>query len=128
VPVIRWAERIVGRTKAREWILTGKDIGAQEAVNTGLVNKAVPLEELNGAAMEYAELIASKAPLPVRATKKAFLETVNMTAGEASNYIMAKYVPSLWTSEDYKNRIATVYTDVFFKEGKFPPNPKWEGK
>jgi enoyl-CoA hydratase len=108
--------------------LTGRDIGAEEAVSSGLVSKAVPLEELNSAVMEYAELIASKAPLPVRATKRAILETADMTASNASNYIMAKYVPSLWSSEDYKNRIASVYTDVFFEKGEFPPNPKWEGK
>jgi len=126
--MIRWAERIVGRTKAREWILTGRDIGAEEAVSSGLVTKAVPLEDLNSAVMEYAELIASKAPLQVRATKKGFLETANMPPGDASHYLMAKYNPFLWTTEDFRNRVATVYTDVFFKEGEFPPDPKWKGK
>jgi enoyl-CoA hydratase len=48
--------RIVGRMKAKELLLTGRNVDADEALEIGLVNKIVDAENL----MEYTEKIASQ--------------------------------------------------------------------
>lgn len=55
--------QMLGRGKAFEILLSGKDITAQEAAELGIVDKVVPLPELNEAALEIAKSFAEK---PVR--------------------------------------------------------------
>lgn len=47
--------RIVGVGRAKELILTGKTINAVEAERIGLINRVVPIEDLNRAAIAMAE-------------------------------------------------------------------------
>lgn len=61
--------RLVGEGKAKELILTGDAIDAQEALKIGLVNKVVPQEELLNAAKEMAEKILTKGPVAVKFAK-----------------------------------------------------------
>lgn len=72
-------QSLVGVRKAKEMILTSRLIGAEEALSCGLVNKVVPLEKLDEASMEMAEVIASKPPLSVRATKRIFARHDRLT-------------------------------------------------
>ncbi len=51
--------RIVGLQKAKELIFFGDDVSAADAERLGLVNKVVPLAELEAAAREWAERLAS---------------------------------------------------------------------
>jgi len=61
--------RLVGLGKAKELILTGDIITAQEALAIGLVNKVVPAEQLMNAAREMAAKILAKGPLAVKVAK-----------------------------------------------------------
>ena len=54
---------IIGIGRAFEFFFTNKRLDAKEAEEWGLVNKVVPLEELDKAAMEMAEKIAENYPL-----------------------------------------------------------------
>lgn len=63
--------RAVGVGIAKEMIYTGRNIKAPRAAEIGLVNKLVPLEELMGAAMKMASIIASNAPIAVASSKTA---------------------------------------------------------
>lgn len=77
--------RIVGAKKAKELILTGGMIGAEEAEKIGLVNRVVPQEGLMEAAMEMAKTITSKGQIAVRYAKTAInrgIET-DMDTGNA---------------------------------------------
>ncbi len=55
--------RAIGSFKAAELILTGRQLGAEEAERAGLVSRVVPASELRDDAQRTAEAIASK-PLP----------------------------------------------------------------
>ena len=62
--------RIVGVGRAKELILTGKTISALDAERIGLVNKVVPLEDLQNTARTWAEDIISNGPLAVGLAKR----------------------------------------------------------
>lgn len=66
--------RLIGRTRALEVILTGRRLRAVEALEMGLVNRVVPIDELMGAAEGIARTIAEKAPLAVALAKRALYE------------------------------------------------------
>ena len=64
--------RIVGQKKAREiWYLCDQ-YDAEEADKMGLVNKVVPLEELEETYVEWARKMIAKSPLALRMLKSSF--------------------------------------------------------
>lgn len=58
--------RLVGKGAALEVLLTGRHIGAGEALAIGLVNRVVPLPSLMSDAMTLAGELATKAPVAAR--------------------------------------------------------------
>ena len=60
--------------KAKEWILTGRMIRAQEANQAGLINLLTTREQIRQEAMAFAEKIAANAPLAVQYCKTALDE------------------------------------------------------
>jgi naphthoate synthase len=64
--------RIVGQKKAREiWYLCDQ-YDANEADKMGLVNKVVPLDQLEEAYVEWAKKMIAKSPLALRMLKSSF--------------------------------------------------------
>ncbi len=73
--------RIVGQKKAREiWYLC-RQYDAREALEMGLVNKVVPVEELEEEGFNWARRILSHSPLAIRLLKSAFNADVDGQAG-----------------------------------------------
>lgn len=73
--------RIVGQKKAREiWYLCHQ-YDAVEARDMGMVNKVVPLDELEAAGWQWAQEIMDKSPLAIRCLKAAFNADVDGQAG-----------------------------------------------
>jgi enoyl-CoA hydratase/carnithine racemase len=64
--------RAVPAKQAMEMLLTGEMIGAEHAARIGLVNRVVPAETLDEAAMALAQRIASRSAHTVRIGKAAF--------------------------------------------------------
>ena len=64
--------RNLGRKRAFEMLMTGDFIDAATAADYGLINQAVPAEELDAAVAELAGKIARKAPVAVRTGKQMF--------------------------------------------------------
>ena len=62
--------RTVGYARAKELIMTGRMIRAEEALAIGLVHQVVPAGEHLGAATRLAEEIAANAPLAVGLAKR----------------------------------------------------------
>ena len=61
--------RIVGQKKAREiWYLC-RQYNAQEALDMGLINKIVPVDELEAEGVQWAQEILSKSPIAIRFLK-----------------------------------------------------------
>jgi naphthoate synthase len=64
--------RIVGQKKAREiWYLC-RQYNAEEAEQMGLVNKIVPLDQLEEEGVRWAQEILAKSPIAIRCLKAAF--------------------------------------------------------
>lgn len=62
--------RAIGKAKAMEMCLTGRNMDAAEAERSGLVAKVVPLADLQAEALAMAETIAGMAPLAAIAVKE----------------------------------------------------------
>lgn len=71
---------------AMELLMTGEFVDAQEALRMGLVSKVVPQGQLVAKAQAMAEIIASRAPLAIRATKQLFYASLNMPLHQALTY------------------------------------------
>lgn len=68
---------------AMDMLLTGRRMDAAEAQSWGLINAAVPANELMPRAREYADRIVAVAPLSVAATKEIVRETAGQTVAQA---------------------------------------------
>jgi len=69
--------RAVGKFRAMRLLLTGRKIGAAEALSIGLVSEVVPDEQVLATALALAVEIAGAAPLAVRAVKELALASMN---------------------------------------------------
>lgn len=63
--------RVVGPMRAKEILMSGRHIGAQEAVELGLALKAVPRDQLLPEAHAFAAELIEKAPFALRCIKVA---------------------------------------------------------
>jgi enoyl-CoA hydratase len=110
--------RAIGKAKAMEMILTGRNMGAHEAEASGLVTKVVPPDETVPAALELAARIAGMAPVAVLAAKAAVnrAEELPLDAGlefERRNFYL------LFATEDQREGMAA------FAEKR---TPSWQGR
>lgn len=101
--------KLVGLAKAKELILTGKIVTANEALKIGLVNEVVPHENLMEKAMEVAELIASKPPIAVKFAKIALNESV--TADLSSGLALEKALQAVLFGTKDKREGVTAFLE-----------------
>jgi enoyl-CoA hydratase/carnithine racemase len=78
--------RNVPRKVAMEMLLTGDMVTAQDAVKIGLINRAVPPENVRAEVMALAAKIAAKPYATIRTGKHAFYEQAEMTLADAYAY------------------------------------------
>ncbi|MCP3663843.1 MAG: enoyl-CoA hydratase/isomerase family protein [Gammaproteobacteria bacterium] len=62
--------RLIGRARAMELLVTGRQLSAEEALQWGLVNQLHPVDQLDSAALELAKMIQTKGPVAVRLAKQ----------------------------------------------------------
>lgn len=75
--------QIVGMGNAMEIVLSGERVGAEHAYRIGLVNRIVPQADLLAHALEYAQMLARRAPLAQRFAKEVIKRTVGMDMDDA---------------------------------------------
>jgi len=75
--------RVIGKQRAMELVLTGRRIGAADALAMGLVNQVAARDEWFAKAVELAQVVARRPPLAVRLAKQAVLaaEDTPLSAG-----------------------------------------------
>lgn len=61
--------RLVGRTKAKEMVFTGRMIDARTAEQLGIVNMVVPADKFRETVRQFALELASKAPVALKVAK-----------------------------------------------------------
>ncbi len=66
-------QRIIGRGRALEWILSGEMLGAEEGQRIGLLNGVFPASDLIAKATEIAHKLASRGPIALRFALDAVL-------------------------------------------------------
>ena len=75
--------QIVGLGHAMEIVLSGDRVNAEHAYRIGLVNRIHPADQLIGKAMDYAAILASRAPLAQRFAKDVMRRAFGMSLDEA---------------------------------------------
>ena len=113
--------RVVGQKKAREiWYLCDQ-YDAKEAYEMGLVNKVVPLDELESTTISWCEKILEKSPLALRMLKSSFNAELDGQAGIqelAGNATLLYYLSD--EAKEGKNAFLEKRKPDFSKFPKFP--------
>lgn len=68
--------RNVGRKRAMELLLTGAPVDAQTALAWGLVNRVVPVEQLDQEVRRFTDLILARSAATIRLGKAAFYQQI----------------------------------------------------
>lgn len=110
--------KIVGRTKALEWLWSGTRITAETALQHGLINRIVSPELLMEETMKTARFIANQAPLSIRFIKDAVNKAVDYSLYEGMQYERKNFY-LLFASEDQKEGM-----NAFTEKRK----PKFKGR
>lgn len=74
VPLVR----AVPPKVAMEMLLTGAPISADRALQVGLINRVVPVDQLDAAIQELTDAIVASSPMTIRLGKRAFYEQRNL--------------------------------------------------
>jgi enoyl-CoA hydratase len=75
--------RLIGRTKAKELVFTGRMIDAKTAEQLGIINMAVPQDKFKDTVRQFALELASKAPVAVRVAKAVINKGADMSLDSA---------------------------------------------
>ena len=97
--------RQVGRKAAMEMILTGRRIGAEEALSLGLINKLVPKGGSLAAAREMADAILANSPSAVRASKQALNKLDEIDSLQAALKANGPIFGRLMRTRDFKEGV-----------------------
>ena len=103
--------RVVGASKALEWLLTGDIIDAEEALRFGLVNMVVPHHKLMETTLKVARKIGDHSPAAVRITKRAVYQSLFSNLDDHLDYISSQ-MGLLCETDYYKDAV-----EVFHKKG-----------
>jgi enoyl-CoA hydratase len=119
IPAIHYVHlpRQIGRHKAFELLFGGKPIPAREAETLGLINRAVPRDQLTAAALASAQIFASKSPTIMALGRQSFMRANDLDyRRNVENQI--ETLCNIFTTPDGQEGLAA------FVEKR---RPRWEG-
>lgn len=105
--------RLLGWAKAAEIGFLGRDLTGVEAAEMGLVNRAIPSDQVMATAHEWAGAIAANAPLAVQAMKRLFRHGLTEDFQSHSHHVLLQTM-LLFQSDDFTEGITS------FAEGRPP--------
>lgn len=91
--------RLIGVSRAKELILTGRRVNAEEALRIGLAHRIAGPEGALAAALEIAGRIAANGPVAVRAAKRAIDRGVELPMAQALDHELACYQDVIPTAD-----------------------------
>ncbi len=91
--------RLIGKSRAKDLILTGRRLDAEEAERIGLANRIAPEGALRETALEVANSIAANGPVAVRAAKAAIDQGVEMPQEKGLEFEAKCYERTLTTKD-----------------------------
>ena len=103
--------RMVGYAKAAEIAFTGRTLSAAEALELGLVNQVVAVDEFDKRTAEMAADIAANAPLAVRAIKRMMRAAETETFEQNVHHVFLQLLPLLRT-DDFTEGVRRVHGEA----------------
>ena len=110
--------RNLNRKAAMEMLLTGGFISAEEARVRGLVNRVVPVAELDASIGELAAAIVAKTPVAIRMGKEMFYRQIDMGLEQAYAYAGQVMADNMMTCDAQEG------IDAFIAKRA----PNWQGR
>jgi enoyl-CoA hydratase/carnithine racemase len=98
--------QIIGLGHAMEIILSGERVNAEHAYRIGLVNRVHPQDELLEQALNYAQMLASRAPLSHRFAKEVVRRSMGMHQDEALKWESRSFY-DVGMTEDLKEGVTS---------------------
>ncbi len=111
--------RIIGRKRAMELILSGKTIGAREALEMGLINRIIAEDSLEEDVRGFVDEFTRNSAVVLKLTKKAAMEGLYDDVGGSLRRIESIYLEELMKTED-----ATEGLKAFLEKRK----PVWKDR
>ena len=97
--------RLIGVSRAKDLVLTGRQVDAQEALSIGLVNSVVPAASVFDAARELAGRLARGPALALRAAKEAVDRGMDVDLDSGLDIERIRF-SSLFATDDQKEGMA----------------------
>ncbi len=98
---------VLGPARAKQFLLTGDSVSAQDAYRMGLVNEVVAPEDLEERAMAFAAKLAAGAPLAIRYTKQAVNKLLKDALNTAFDTSTALEIVT-FQSDDHQEALAAI--------------------
>jgi enoyl-CoA hydratase len=95
--------QLIGPSKAKDILYSGRILEAQEALRIGLIDRVYPPEEIVEKTYQYAQLLASNSQITISGAKKIINEIHKGKSQE--DEMIARMILSSYQSSDYKEGV-----------------------